>query len=132
MLPLLVYEMLPLTYTLSGGLLLLRSNMELLLLGGVLLYIGGALISVLRSMARRRDIVFYPNKIWLQPEWLYELMPFIQIGLVILIWRSPLPLGIKLAAFCLLGWALICLHRRHIHRLGSSRSRRAYQQKHRT
>ncbi len=122
MLPLFVYELLPLTYTLSGGLLLLRGNMELLLMGGLLLYVCGSLISVLRSSARRRDIVLYPSKLWLQPEWLYELMPFMQIGIVILVWRSALPLGLQLASLCLLGWALICLHRRHIHRLGHQRS----------
>lgn len=124
MLPLFIYELLPLTYTLSGGLLLLRSNMELLLMGGLLFYICGALISILRSTARRRDLVFYPHKFWLQPEWLYELMPFLQIGLVILVWRSPLPLGIQLASFGLLGWALLCLHRRHIHRQGQRRTQR--------
>lgn len=122
MLPLIVYELLPLTYTLSGGVLMLSSKLELLLLGGTLLYFCGALISVLRSTARRRDIVYFPPKLWLQPEWLYELMPFLQIGAVILVWRSALPLGIQLASLCLLGWALICLHRRHIHRLGHSRS----------
>lgn len=122
MLPLVVYELLPLTYTLSGGLLMLRSNMELLLIGGLLLYVCGAIVTALRSTARRRDVVLYPSKLWLQPEWLYELMPFLQIGVVILVWRSAQPLGMQLASLCLLGWALICLRRRHIHRLGHSRS----------
>lgn len=75
MLPLFVYELLPLTYTLSGGLLLLRSNMELLLMGLAVLYLRST-HQHLRSTARRRDLVFYPHKFWLQPEWLYELMPF--------------------------------------------------------
>jgi hypothetical protein len=112
MLPRLVYESLPLLYIVSGLFLLLITQQPLLLFAGLMLYTSGTLIWVLRSSNRRSRAIRYPDKGWFQPEWLYELQPFIQIALVLLLWRQPLDLGLQLLSLPLAGWALICLQRR--------------------
>jgi hypothetical protein len=112
MLPRLIYESLPLLYIVSGLFLLLITQQPLLLFAGLMLYTSGTLVWVLRSSNRRSGAIQYPIKSWFQPEWLYELQPFIQIALVLLLWRQPLDLGLQLLSLPLASWALICLQRR--------------------
>ena len=112
MLPRLLYESLPLFYLLAGLLFLVVTKQPLLLFAGLLLYTCGTLIWVMRSGNRRTDNTRYANKRNMTPEWLYELQPFIQIGLVLLLWRQPLALWLQLLSLPLVAWALICLQRR--------------------
>ena len=112
MLPRLLYESLPLFYLLAGLLFLVVTKQPLLLFAGLLLYTCGTLIWVMRSGNRRTDNIRYANKRRMTPEWLYELQPFIQIGLVLLLWRQPLALWLQLLSLPLVAWALICLQRR--------------------
>ena len=88
------------------------TKQPLLLFAGLLLYTCGTLIWVMRSGNRRTDNIRYANKRRMTPEWLYELQPFIQIGLVLLLWRQPLALWLQLLSLPLVAWALICLQRR--------------------
>ncbi|MBP8221214.1 MAG: hypothetical protein KAX58_07210 [Aeromonadaceae bacterium] len=112
MLPRLLYESLPLFYLLAGLLFLVVTKQPLLLFAGLLLYTCGTLIWVMRSGNRRTDNTRYANKRNMTPEWLYEIQPFIQIGLVLLMWRQPLALWLQLLSLPLVAWALICLQRR--------------------
>ena len=112
MLPRLLYESLPLFYLLAGLLFLVVTKQPLLLFAGLLLYTCGTLIWVMRSGNRRTDNTRYANKRNMTPEWLYEIQPFIQIGLVLLMWRHPLALWLQLLSLPLVAWALICLQRR--------------------
>ncbi len=112
MLPRLLYESLPLFYLLAGLLFLVVTKQPLLLFAGLLLYTCGTLIWVMRSGNRRTDHTRYANKRNMTPEWLYEIQPFIQIGLVLLMWRQPLALWLQLLSLPLVAWALICLQRR--------------------
>ena len=112
MLPRLLYESLPLFYLLAGLLFLVVTKQPLLLFAGLLLYTCGTLIWVMRSGNRRTDNTRYANKRNMTPEWLYEIQPFIQIGLVLLMWRQPLALWLQLLSLPLMAWALICLQRR--------------------
>ena len=112
MLPRLLYESLPLLYILAGLFFLVITKQPLLLFAGLLLYTCGTLIWVMRSDNRRTDNMHYTNKHKMTPEWLYELQPFIQIGLVLLLWRQPLALWLQLLSLPLVAWALICLQRR--------------------
>ena len=112
MLPRLLYESLPLLYILAGLFFLVITKQPLLLFAGLLLYTCGTLIWVMRSGNRRTDNIRYANKRRMTPEWLYELQPFIQIGLVLLLWRQPLALWLQLLSLPLVAWALICLQRR--------------------
>ena len=112
MLPRLFYESLPLLYILAGLFFLVITKQPLLLFAGLLLYTCGTLIWVMRSDNRRTDNIRYTNKHNMTPEWLYELQPFIQIGLVLLLWRQPLALWLQLLSLPLVAWALICLQRR--------------------
>jgi len=112
MLPRLLYESLPLLYILAGLFFLVVTKQPLLLFAGLLLYTCGTLIWVMRSGNRRTDSVRHTNKHNMTPEWLYELQPFIQIGLVLLLWRQPLALWLQLLSLPLVAWALICLQRR--------------------
>lgn len=112
MLPRLLYESLPLLYILTGLFFMVVTKQPLLLFAGLLLYTGGTLIWVMRSANRRTNNIRYTNKRRMTPEWLYELQPFIQIGLVLLLWRQPLALWLQLLSLPLVAWALICLQRR--------------------
>ena len=112
MLPRLLYESLPLLYILAGLFFLVITKQPLLLFAGLLLYTCGTLIWVMRSGNRRTDNIRYANKRRMTLEWLYELQPFIQIGLVLLLWRQPLALWLQLLSLPLVAWALICLQRR--------------------
>lgn len=93
MLPKPLYEILPYCYFIVGGALWLASSGVLEMLAGVLLYFAGAQQWVLRSNYRRTDRVktnLINNHLQLAkeqlhhplyPRWLYEMLPFLYIGL---------------------------------------------------
>lgn len=114
--PRLLYELLPLIYIVAGLSLIVSTHQPLLLFAALLLYTCGTLIWVMRSGNRRTDGAQCPAKRWIQPEWLYELQPFIQIGLVLLLWRQPVALWLQLLSLPIVSWALICLQRRNSYR----------------
>lgn len=113
MLPHLLYELLPMLYIATGLGMILSAHQPLLLFAALLLYTCGTLIWVMRSGNRRTDGAHCPAKRRVRPEWLYELQPFIQIGLVLLLWRQPVALWLQLLSLPLVAWALICLQRRN-------------------
>lgn len=87
MLPILLYEPLPLIYLCGGATLLATGENGLLLMSASLFYWAGALIWVIRSKNRRTDVLAsrgYPtHKFLLFPESLYEFRPFFFIPLLV-------------------------------------------------
>lgn len=116
MLPTFIYERLPASCLVGGAVMLVHSPHLLSLMGGILLFIAGSLIWVMRSTRRRRDLVVYPNRRWLMPEWLYELRPFLCIAIALLSWRLSDQRELQLVLAILISWSLWCLFRRTLHR----------------
>ncbi len=138
MLPKPLYEILPYGYFIVGGGLWLVSTSALETLAGVLLYFAGAQQWVLRSNYRRSDRVrtnLINNHLQLAeeqlhhplyPRWLYEMLPFVYIGLgyqlANLLHNSSLAGTLVLdipaalaASFCLIvaGYLVLILRGRH-------------------
>lgn len=116
MLPAVIYERLPAGCLLAGALLLIHPGHQLSLLGGILLFAAGSLIWSMRSTRRRRDLVIYPSSKWLEPDWLYELRPFVLIAIALLCARQTGQRELLLLLSTLIGWELWCLLRQHLHR----------------
>ena len=99
MLPLWIYEQLPLLYLLLSAVLWFFAHSPLLWLAAILLFVVGALLWMMRSNYRRTDLVIYPAKRWLQPEWYYEALPFLWLalglagGFVLVAWHDLRRLG---------------------------------------
>lgn len=119
MLPVLLYEALPLIYLSCGSVILVISQSALDLTAAVLLYCAGAFIWIMRSENRRTDRRVGPShKFIFLPETLYEFKPFIVLFIGLLL--------VKNEAFLIVGaliifWALLCVfrrirHRRHVNR----------------
>nr|WP_321240185.1 hypothetical protein [uncultured Tolumonas sp.] len=119
MLPVLLYEALPLIYLSSGSVILVVGQSALALTAAVLLYCAGVFIWVMRSENRRTDRRVGPShKFIFLPETLYEFKPFIVLFIGLLL--------VKNEAFLIVGvliifWALFCVfrrihHRRHVNR----------------
>lgn len=89
MLPPWIYEQLPLLYLLLSAVLWSFAHSPLLWLAATLLFAVGALIWMMRSNYRRTDLVIYPAKRWLQPEWYYEALPFLWLALGLVLLRQP-------------------------------------------
>lgn len=137
MLPKPLYEALPYVYFLIGSALWISSSNPLEIVAGVLLYFAGAQQWVLRSNYRRRDRVQAnlvnshrrqdDHQHGLYPRWLYEMLPFVYIGLgyqLANLMRNPQWLqqwGLDsaftiTAIFCLVSAGLIVLTLRGVHR----------------
>ncbi len=117
MLPLMLYEMLPLIYLTGGAVMLGIGEYWLILFSAMLFYSGGALIWIMRSDNRRTD--HDPpnaNKKSSLPEWLYEIKPFIYIFLGIMLMRSELHISGFVGGLLFICWGLYCLLRRSSHR----------------
>ncbi|MFM4920774.1 hypothetical protein [Aeromonas dhakensis] len=109
-----LYEKLPACYLLAAIGIIALSHSPLLWLAGGLLFVAGAASWMMRSSYRRTDLVIFPNKVWLQPEWLYEAQPFLWLVLGLLLSRQQ-GAGALLALLpCL--WALRCLWARNRYR----------------
>ncbi|KUE80199.1 hypothetical protein ATO46_03365 [Aeromonas schubertii] len=115
MLPRPLYESMPLGCLALGALVAGLGHAPLLWFAGGMLFGCGALLWVMRSSYRRTDLVIYPDKRWFQPEWFYELQPFMLLAAAVIIARLH-ELGPWLALLPAL-WALNCLrlrlHSRH-------------------
>ncbi|EKP0261692.1 hypothetical protein JFQ93_002992 [Aeromonas sobria] len=114
MLPPFIYERLPSLYLLAAVALIMLNEQRLLWFAGALLFIVGAVTWMMRSSYRRTDLIIFPAKRWLQPEWLYEAQPFVLLALGLII--SQLSAPIALAAFVPCLWACRCLWARHRYR----------------
>ncbi|MGY3925787.1 hypothetical protein [Aeromonas simiae] len=122
-----LYESLPPLCLLGGSAALALGDQPLLWLAGILLLGSGTLIWVMRSNYRRTDLVIYPARRWLKPEWLYELQPFLLLLLALLL--SHWPLYGPWLALLPGGWALRCLllrQRRRHHATGLTRQLRRH------
>ncbi|MFM5135362.1 hypothetical protein [Aeromonas rivipollensis] len=114
MLPPWIYEQLPLLYLLLSAVLWSFAHSPLLWLAATLLFAVGALIWMMRSNYRRTDLVIYPAKRWLQPEWYYEALPFLWLALGLVLLRLPDTTALLALLTCL--WAGRCLWARRRHR----------------
>jgi hypothetical protein len=139
MLPKPLYETLPYLYFLVGSALWIASNSPLQIIAGMLLYFAGAQQWVLRSNYRRPDrvsanLMEHPHhgeqQTGLYPRWLYEILPFLYIGLGYQLanllrqpqWQQQLGLDSAFtltASFCLLVAGYLVLLLRGLHRFGA-------------
>ena len=115
MLPPWIYEQLPLLYLLLSAVLWFFAHSPLLWLAAILLFVVGALLWMMRSNYRRTDLVIYPAKRWLQPEWYYEALPFLWLALGRLPQRQPDLTALLALLPCLWGVHCFWTRRRHRH-----------------
>ena len=115
MLPPWIYEQLPLLYLLLSAVLWSFAHSPLLWLAATLLFAVGALIWMMRSNYRRTDLVIYPAKRWLQPEWYYEALPFLWLALGLVLLRQPDTTALLALLPCLWGGRCLWTRRRHRH-----------------
>ena len=115
MLPPWIYEQLPLLYLLLSAVLWFFAHSPLLWLAAILLFVVGALLWMLRPNYRRPDLVSYPAKRWLQPEWYYEALPFLWLALGLVLLRQPDTTALLALLPCLWGGRCLWTRRRHRH-----------------
>ncbi|MNJ27799.1 hypothetical protein D3C77_223150 [compost metagenome] len=115
MLPPWIYEQLPLLYLLLSAVLWSFAHSPLLWLAATLLFTVGALLWMMRSNYRRTDLVIYPAKRWLQPEWYYEALPFLWLALGLVLLRQPDTTALLALLPCLWGGRCLWTRRRHRH-----------------
>ncbi|MNC30753.1 hypothetical protein D3C75_790460 [compost metagenome] len=115
MLPPWIYEQLPLLYLLLSAVLWFFAHSPLLWLAAILLFVVGALLWMMRSNYRRSDLVIYPAKRWLQPEWYYEALPFLWLALGLVLLRQPDTTALLALLPCLWGGRCLWTRRRHRH-----------------
>ncbi|MGL4249630.1 MAG: hypothetical protein ACRCR1_03060 [Aeromonas sp.] len=114
MLPSFIYERLPSIYLTIAISTIMLSEHPLLWFAGTLLFIAGAITWMMRSSYRRTDLVIFPTKRWLKPEWLYEAQPFIWLALGLVMSQMAAPGTLVALLPCL--WACRCLWARHHYR----------------
>ena len=114
-----VYEVLPYTYIAVGIMVVIAMDSPLTYVSGVLFYVAGAIVWVMRSAYRRknnkRDITNRRSSIRF-PEMVYEFLPFIYIGLAVLLvvsFSTPLAYipGAVLAMAGMLVWIIRAIYR---------------------
>lgn len=115
MLPKTIYESLPYMYIGGGASEVVYLDSFLANFSGVLLYLAGAMVWVLRSNHRRRDSEETRKKATL-PETFYEFFPFISIGAGIALYSATdswmfYPSAILFVAAGLQALALRSIHR---------------------
>lgn len=117
MLPILLYEPLPLIYLCGGALILTTGQSELMLISAFLFYWAGALIWVIRSKNRRTDFRTKPlKKLLFFPESLYEFRPFFYSFIGILLLRNTGQTLWIVAGAILILLAMYSLYQRSLHR----------------
>ncbi len=117
MLPILLYEPLPLIYLCGGALILATGQSELMLISAFLFYWIGALIWILRSKNRRTDIRAIPlRRLFFFPEVLYEFRPFLYSFVGLLLLRNTEQTLWLVTGSILILWTIYCLYRRSLHR----------------
>lgn len=119
MLPVLLYEALPLIYLSSGSIILVIGQSALALTAAILLYYAGTFTWIMRSENRRTDRRTGPShKFIFLPETLYEFKPFFYLFIGLLLLRNE---AFLIVAALIIFWALLCVfrrirHRRHVNR----------------
>lgn len=120
MLPILLYEPLPLIYLCGGATLMVTGESGLLLMSASLFYWAGALIWVIRSKNRRTDISSsrynLSHKFFIFPESLYEFRPYFYSFVGILLLRNTDQTVWLVTGSLLILWAIYCLYRRSVNR----------------
>lgn len=87
MLPKPIYEMQPFGYLTSGIVLISFAQESLMLIGGILFFISGAVVLIMRSSVRRVTSPYPPLATLLViPEMFYEILPFLYVltGLLVM------------------------------------------------
>ena len=119
MLPILLYEVLPLVYLFGGTILLVFGQSTLVLVSATLFYCAGAFIWIMRSENRRTDSRVGPShKFIFLPEILYEVKPFFYLFIGLLLLRNA---EFLIAGSLIIFWALVCEIRRSRHRQHQNR-----------
>lgn len=119
MLPILLYEVLPLVYLFGGTTLLVFGQSNLVLVSATLFYCAGAFIWIMRSENRRTDIRVGPShKFIFLPETLYEVKPFFYLFIGLLLLRNE---EFLIAGALIIFWALLCEVRRSRNRKHQNR-----------
>ncbi len=120
MLPILLYEPLPLIYLCGGAVMLAKAESGLLLISAFLFYWAGAIIWVIRSKSRRTDTHYYrynlSHKFFVFPEPLYEFRPYFYSFIGILLFRNTGQTVWLVTGSLLILWAIFCLYRRSVNR----------------
>jgi hypothetical protein len=88
MLPNRVYEVLPYSYICLGTLSMSLLDNYVAVMSGVILIVAGALVWILRSDHRRRDLNNQSSRHGFLPFWLYELQPFMYVTGGLLLWQT--------------------------------------------
>ncbi len=117
MLSKMTYELLPITYLVTGlgSISMLETSYGII--AGSILYSVGALIWVMRSNYRRTDERRHPKRsLVVLPEWLYEFIPFVLIGCAAFIIQLSHQLAATISATLLTLYALHKLYLRYQHR----------------
>ncbi|MAA93856.1 MAG: hypothetical protein CML22_08915 [Rheinheimera sp.] len=117
-LPTKIYEPLPYSYMLAGCISMVVIPSLLGLLSGMLLFLAGALVWIVRSEHRREDDVFAERKNGPVPFWVYELLPFVCLLSAVAIFILPFSQFYYPSAFILLIvgiqlWLTRNMQRRH-------------------
>ena len=116
MLPTLLYEMLPIMCLFLGVLLLNMAHEFLLLFSAVLFYWAGAITWMMRSEYRRTDDQnIIAHTLLFFPELLYEILPFINLFIGIILLRNT-QLYLVIAGTILILWALYYATKRYVYR----------------
>jgi hypothetical protein len=118
MLPSRLYESLPYLYMLLGVVVLWCLDNLLAAFSALLLITAGALVWILRSDHRRKDLTEGIHRHGRWPFWYYELQPFIYASAGLLLWRFGNNLYFYPSAMILLVvglqiWLMRGIHRRH-------------------
>ncbi len=114
-----VYEALPYAYIAIGVLVVLVLDSPLTYFSGMLFYVAGAVVWVMRSAYRRKNSkqqIANRRGRFVFPELVYEYLPFIYIGLgVLLLVFFNVPLAfIPAGIFCMAGalvWIIRAIYR---------------------
>jgi hypothetical protein len=120
MLPTSIYELLPSSYLLIGSYIVSTSTDVIVVVAGCLFFFSGALIWILRSTNRRVDKgVKYYMLIFRHaylPDTLYELLPFINVFIGLVLIRTNIHPALAVAGSALISWAFYCVVQRSIFR----------------
>lgn len=115
MIPKPLYEPLPYVYILGALMVLLLADQVWVYLFAALLYAGGAAIWVMRSNYRRKtspQMVRNRASAWLFPRLVYEFLPFVYLGIgVLILSQLSLPWSLVPGGLLCLAGALVWLIR---------------------
>ena len=110
-----VYELLPYTYIVIGGVSVLLLQQQYAIAAAILMYLLGARIYNLRSENRRTDMK-RKRREGILPDWLYGYMPFLYILSAVLLYRFYPKDSSALFAICLITFGMYLLLRRSTYR----------------